>query len=46
MEATKEKIDEYIKGANVTRILQVKIGVKSLASNIEKKKERERDISI
>lgn len=40
MEATKEKIDKYINGANVTRILQVNIGVKRkterLASNIEK----------
>jgi len=45
VEATKEKIDKYINGANVTKILQVKIRVKK-ESIQHRERERERAISI
>lgn len=40
METAKEKIDKYINGANVTRIMHIK------NKNIYREKEKERGISI
>jgi len=40
VETTKEEIDKYINGANVTRITQVKIRVKKEREQRERERER------
>jgi hypothetical protein len=46
METTKEEIDKYINGANVTRITQVKIRVKKEREHREKEKEKDEHYNL